>query len=65
MEAIVFNEILKAYGLPITACLFIGYAIWQSRSRSQYTQAPRELHAQIQFIRDKVVKIEAILEDRK
>ena len=65
METVIIDELIKAYGLPLAAAAYIVIYYFRNPGSSPSQSAPPDIHAQLQFIRDKLVAIEAKIDMKK
>ncbi|QDP48405.1 MAG: hypothetical protein Tp118SUR00d2C21406231_21 [Prokaryotic dsDNA virus sp.] len=59
------QEILTIYGVPGAALGFIIYFLWKNQRTPPPGPVPQDIHVQLQWIRDTLVRMMTIIEERK
>lgn len=61
MDAIIVEEMIKAYGPPGAALILIATYLLKSQKKEDSDTPSGEIHNQLQFIRDMLIKIDTKL----
>lgn len=68
MDAVIgaFGQaILTTYGVPGLALALILYFLWKNQRTPPPGPVPQDIHVQLQWIRDTLVRMMTIIEERK